>query len=88
MAKGYTIPVDLLIDRMGWSSPIVSINETFPVYGSKVTAMVDAPSSDVKSLQAQTDIAFLDFFLEDCEGKHIFVEIRNNRKKSEYRYCD
>ena len=57
MAKGYTIPVDLTIDRMGWSSPIVSINEGSPVYGSKVTAVAEVPSSsdELKSPDATID---------------------------------
>ena len=57
MAKGYTIPVDLTIDRMGWNSPIVSINDGSPIYGSKVTALAEMPSSsdEIKSPDADID---------------------------------
>ena len=56
MAKGYTIPVDLQIDRMGWNSPIVSINQSSPVYGTKITSANDASSSEeIKSPEADID---------------------------------
>ena len=41
---------------MGWSSPILSVNETSPEYGTKITA-VDTPhsSNEVKSPEADID---------------------------------
>ena len=41
---------------MGWSSPVVSVNETSPEYGTKITS-VDTPQSnnEVKSPEADLD---------------------------------
>ena len=46
MAKGYTIPVDLLIDRVGWNSPVVTHTDTSPVYGPKVTTVGEVTTPD------------------------------------------
>ena len=41
---------------MGWSSPIVSINKTSPVYGTKIAMTNDASSSEeIKSPEADID---------------------------------
>ena len=59
MAKGYTIPVDLLIDRVGWNSPVVTRTDTSPVYGGKMSSMeevitpddVQSPDTDIDTRQ-------------------------------------
>ena len=59
MAKGYTIPVNLLIDRVGWNSPVVSRSDSSPVYGAKVTTVgevvtpddIQSPDTDIDTRQ-------------------------------------
>ena len=43
VAKGYRTPADLLIDRMGWGSPVVQRSDASPVYEPRMSVIMNNP---------------------------------------------
>ena len=56
MAKNYRTPADLLIDRMGWGSPVVQRADGSPMYGGRATVIMDNPQSSVQSPEPVEEI--------------------------------
>ena len=49
VAKSYRTPADLLIDRMGWGSPVVQRGDASPIYERRTSVIIDNPLSTVHS---------------------------------------
>ena len=49
VAKSYRTPADLLIDRMGWGSPVIQRGDDSPVYEARTSVIIDNPMSTVQS---------------------------------------
>ena len=53
VASKYRTPADLLIDRMGWGSPVVQRADSSPVYGGRASVIMDNPQSNVQSPEVE-----------------------------------
>ena len=56
VARNYRTPADLLIDRMGWGSPVVQRADNSPIYGGRASVIMDNPQSSVQSPEEVEEI--------------------------------
>ena len=48
VSKSYRTPADLLIDRMGWGSPVIQRGDDSPTYEARTSVIIDNPMSSVQ----------------------------------------